>query len=276
MRRLIALLAAASAVAGFGVTNVAFAEPGALTTAFTTQEAPTTSVPASPFTECPSGSFEGYFKSIEQMRQYYICSIPIVESFFYATYGPEWQPPDAYNIILDDDTLGHNCAGEDASDMAYFYCSGDQQVYIGAQAMWIDYTSEMEDIAHFGSLAHEVGHHLQYLYIPYNPNETQAEGIAAENQADCVMGAAVRYWHDRGWLEWEDDKLNLQELIEYLASRLAIDDPTRTHGTLEERANSFNTGHEFGIESCNGIPNAKPIFGVPVGTWVAEDNASAG
>jgi predicted metalloprotease len=212
---------------------------------------------------CPIGTFEGVYQH-HQMREYYACSVRLIESFFYATYGAAWTPPADYVYVAYGDTYPHACRGDDADDTSYFYCPSDQTVYIGAQAMWDDYNSNMGDGAHFGSLAHEVGHHLQYLFVPFDDDEQLTEIIAAENQADCVMGAWVRYAHERGWLEWDDDIANFQALIAFLADTRP--DGVRDHGNLEERTNSFNAGHEQGIDACNAIH--QPIHGVAEGVWV--------
>ncbi|CAN5641770.1 hypothetical protein BH24ACT5_BH24ACT5_06790 [soil metagenome] len=246
--KLLGAILAATIVFGFGANVSASVS--------TMQEAPPTTTPVFDEDGCPNVTYEGVFHWNE-MRQLYSCMIPLVEDFFYATYGADWQPPFAYNYVSYDETIESGCAGGDANLTDYFYCPGDNQVYLGAGQIWSFYLMQ-GDIAPMMALAHEVAHYTQDLYIPTpNHEETQLERIAAENQADCVSGAWVQFIEGKGILE-SDDLSEVEVTLLEIAD--AEDDFERIHGDLQERTNAFNSGYQQGISSCNDI--YMPITGV--------------
>lgn len=204
---------------------------------------------------CPTGTFEGVYER-HQMRTYYECSWWMVDEFMHATYRD--VPTPTHFIIDFDDTHEQPCVDQNGSnvadDLSYFYCGLDRTIYVGARAMWNDYVGGPGDIGHLASLAHETGHHIQE--VAGVRAETQQEGIAKENQADCVMGAWMAYANVQGWLEWEDDLQDAQVLIESVADTSSPQH--QTHGNLEQRAASFNLGFSGGIAACNSV--LKPIW----------------
>ena len=156
-----------------------------------------------------------------------------------------------------------------------FYCPGDQKVYLD-----LSFFQELEqqmgakgDFAQAYVIAHEVGHHVQYLTgieakvssMRNRVSETQSNALSVrmELQADCYAGVwAARANQKYQILEDGDiqEGINAAQKIgdDYLQKRsqgYAVPD-SFTHGTSEQRMRWFKQGLQSGDpNTCNTFSN---------------------
>jgi predicted metalloprotease len=140
-----------------------------------------------------------------------------------------------------------------ATSQSYEYCPADRTIYVGQDLLWTFY--RMGDAAPVIGLAHEWGHHIQFIVGVPSPR-TLAQSVNFENQADCVAGAWARYARDRGWLEAPDDLDDVGVLLRAIGTR---ETAGRDHGTATERRTAFDLGLGSGLEGCNRYAERTPI-----------------
>jgi predicted metalloprotease len=148
----------------------------------------------------------------------------------------------AHFVTLSGEMTAFSACGFASTDYAYYYCSGDDTVYIGINLG--EYFNEGTNrLAASLLIAHEWGHHLQYVKSRNPVNST-----VKENGADCVGGA---------WLKWFNDRegLNLDINDAYgfwnLAGKIGKVDPQDTHGTQVERGTAMAAGYIGGLHACS-------------------------
>lgn len=154
-----------------------------------------------------------------------------------------------------------------------FYCPGDQKLYLD-----LSFFQQMEkkmgaggDFAQAYVIAHEVGHHIQYLTgteakvsaMRQRASETQANALSVrmELQADCYAGV----WAARANAQYNNQLLDQGDIEEGLNAAHQIGDDylqkqaqgyvvpdSFTHGTSAQRMQWFKTGLQNGDpNSCN-------------------------
>jgi predicted metalloprotease len=106
-------------------------------------------------------------------------------------------------------------------------------------------------------LAHEFGHHIQQM-AGVGPPRTADESVRHENQADCLAGAWTRYTDKQGWLEYPDDIEDIELLFPLIGS---AEGPERDHGTVAERARSFQLGFDGDVDACSRFTPGTPLIG---------------
>ena len=149
--------------------------------------------------------------------------------------------------------------GAGMAQMGPFYCPGDQKVYIdlGFYDELADSLKAPGDFAQAYVLAHEVGHHVQYL-LGTSQKVSAMRGrpdfneysVRLELQADYYAGVWAH--HDRHYLERGDIEEAMQaanavgdDAIQGKA-RGKIVPHSFTHGTSEQRMRWFNKGLQSG------------------------------
>lgn len=179
----------------------------------------------------------------------------------FAKYGYEYDPP---KMVLYTGSTTSGC-GAASSSVGPFYCSGDQSVYLDLSF----FTSMKQqlgadgDLAYAYVIAHEVGHHVQYLLGTLGQahqkmnqvSETEANAISVrlELQADYYAGV---------WAMNDDKKYNSLEKGDIenalnCASKIGDDylqkksqgyvvTESFTHGTAKQRYNWLKRGLEYG------------------------------
>ncbi len=196
----------------------------------------------------PCTSYERCYDSPDDMKHFYDVIIGWINEYSRATYRNMPAPSNWY-IIPPNSSVQSPCGENRPSNEAYEYCPLDKSVYIGADMMWQFY-SENGDAAPAVGITHEWGHHVQQSVGVLPQNRTNAQTIRSENQADCIAGSWVAYMDQRGIME-ATDITDIEGLIRFIAS--SESDPNRDHGTIQERAASFNIGLTSGIRACNTI-----------------------
>jgi len=159
--------------------------------------------------------------------------------------GMEYQPP---KLVLFSGRVNSGC-GSATSQTGPFYCSGDQTVYID-----LSFFSSMQeelggggDFAYAYVIAHEVGHHVQYLLGTLNEahskmeqvSETEANKISVrlELQADFYAGIWAHYDNQK-FASLEDG--DIEEGLD-IASKIG-DDYLQKRAQGYEVPESFNHG----------------------------------
>lgn len=140
-------------------------------------------------------------------------------------------------------------------EFSYMYCSADNAIYIGQKVLWSFY-SEIGDVAPIVGLAHEFGHFMQHVADVPVPT-TSKESVHHENQADCFAGAWFDHADKAGLVERPDDLQDIDMILNRIAS--SEDEEGRTHGTVEERKQSFADGRAGGLAACDGYYPATPL-----------------
>ena len=171
-------------------------------------------------------------------------------------------------LVLFRDAIESAC-GFAQSASGPFYCPADNKIYID-----LGFYQELEqrfgapgDFAQAYVLAHEIGHHVQFLVgtssqvhraQQQNPSAANQLSVRLELQADCYAGI----W---GASAAASNKLHPEDLNEGLAAAAAVGDDRIqrmsgrsvnpdgfTHGSAQERAAWFRRGFDTGkVSSCD-------------------------
>lgn len=179
----------------------------------------------------------------------------------FAKNGMQYQPP---KLVLFRDQVQSGC-GNAGAESGPFYCPADQKLYID-----LSFYEELKnrfnasgDFAMAYVIAHEVGHHIQYLLGTSEKMQRLRErlgekeynkySVKLELQADYYAGV---------WAHYADKQNHIVEpgdIEEALNAASAVGDDniqkqTRgtivpdafTHGTSEQRRTWFYNGYNFG------------------------------
>lgn len=171
--------------------------------------------------------------------------------------GRTYEPP---KLVLFTDAVQSGCGGA-TSSVGPFYCSADQTVYIDL-SFFLNMKKELGadgDFAYAYVIAHEVGHHVQYLLgtltdahqrqQQVSEKESNRISVRLELQADFYAG--IWAYHDNemfGSLEEGDieEGLNVASVIgdDYLQKKArgySVPD-SFNHGTSTQRARWLKKG----------------------------------
>lgn len=187
------------------------------------------------------------------------------------TYEPTY-------LVPFDDVVTTGC-GQATSDVGPFYCPapGDNQVYI--DYLFFDELASPKfgaagDFAQAYVIAHEVGHHLQYVLgisdqvrqaQQQDPSNANEYSIRLELQADCLAGVWAHSANNRVTEESGQPILEAGDIQEGLQAAASVGDDriqssmtgmvnpeTWTHGSSEQRVKWFTTGFDTGDpEMCD-------------------------
>lgn len=175
--------------------------------------------------------------------------------------GGSYRPTDG--VVLYDGATPTGC-GQGEAAMGPFYCPADHKVYLDL-TFWNELESRFGaagDFARAYVIAHEIGHHVQYLRGELGggggARAAGADGgqVRVELQADCYAGV----WAARtGQATAGEVDLEPGDIEEGLAAASAVGDDTIqrrtqgrivpdafTHGTSEQRMRWFKRGYDSG------------------------------
>jgi uncharacterized protein len=185
----------------------------------------------------------------------------------------EYQKP--YLIIYSGST--DSACGTATTAVGPFYCPGDQKVYID-----LEFFDELEtrfkapgDFAMAYVIAHEVGHHVQYLLgtmdqmdklrQQLSTTEYNKLSVKLELQADYYAGVWAKYEQGAGYLEAGDveEALNAaaavgDDRIQKQSQGYVVPD-SFTHGTSAQRMRWFKLGMQYGDFDHGDTFNAKTL-----------------
>ncbi len=195
-----------------------------------------------------------------------------VWSKYFAARGQNYPPP---TLVLFTDQVASAC-GRASAASGPFYCPSDQRVYIDL-GFFNQLSSEFGapgDFARAYVIAHEVGHHVQYLLGITEKAERmsaqQGEGgekrvsVEVELQADCFAGV---------WAMQAQRVIEPGELQQALQAAASVGDDTLqrrtqgrvvpetfTHGSAEQRQRWFQRGFDGGkLESCDTFASGSQL-----------------
>lgn len=175
--------------------------------------------------------------------------------------GRTYQPP---RMVLFNGAVQSGCGGA-TSSTGPFYCSADQTVYID-----LSFFDQMEsqlkaggDFAYAYVIAHEVGHHVQYLLgileqvqrqrSRVSEKEANRLTVRLELQADFLAGIWAHYDDKRfGSLEDGDIEEGLNAATSIGDDRLQMEaqgytvPDSFTHGTSKQRMTWLKKGYQTG------------------------------
>lgn len=162
----------------------------------------------------------------------------------FADFGFAYSTP---GLVFEQGTFDAPCEGE-ANVAAY--CGQDETIYLDARQ--IDrLTANLGDILPAVLLAHEWGHHLTILLLPYDGKQIDLDWLdkdwEIEVLADCLSGVYI------GEL-WYDNQMAEGELADAIAFMNEIGDPT--HGTGDDRIVGFMHGFVDGLAGCDVLAQA--------------------
>ena len=175
--------------------------------------------------------------------------------------GRTYEPP---TLVLFTGSVQSACGGATAQ-VGPFYCSGDQKLYID-----LSFFTQMEkqlgapgDFARAYVIAHEVGHHVEYLLGTLNEAHQQMSRMSEKdaNRVSVRLELLADYYSGV-WAHYEDQAFgsleegDLQEAItcahqigdNYLqqTQRGYVQPETFTHGTSEQRMKWLRLGYQTG------------------------------
>lgn len=171
-------------------------------------------------------------------------------------------------LVLFRDAITSACGFAEAAS-GPFYCPGDQKVYVdlGFYQELKDRFGAPGDFAQAYVLAHEIGHHIQFLLgteskvrqrQSQNPGQANPLSVAMELQADCYAGVWGYSAARRGILEAGDVEEGLNAAAAVGDDRIQRMSGTRvnpegfTHGSAEQRSSWFNRGLSSGkVSACD-------------------------
>lgn len=184
----------------------------------------------------------------------------VVWTTIFEDYDMSYQ---AANLVLYSDSMNTGC-GYASSSVGPFYCSKDQTIYIDL-IFYKQLRTQFNapgDFAMAYVIAHEVGHHIQYLtgiLDEYNSLRSQLSTsefnkltVRLELQADYLAGVWAKHVQGMGYLEEGDldEALNAASAVgddriqEQATGRVNPDN--FTHGTSKQRSTWFYKGFTNG------------------------------
>lgn len=186
----------------------------------------------------------------------------------FRSQGKTYQDP---KLVLFRSATQSGC-GFASSEVGPHYCPRDTTIYLDETffaVMEQQFGASTGDVAQAYVIAHEAGHHAQYLLgimervqndPAYQRTGENSLSVRLELQADCFAGLWASSLKDRGVFE-------PNEISEAISAASAVGDDriqqtttgsinpeTWTHGSSEDRVNAFNAGYDSGkFATCNTI-----------------------
>jgi predicted metalloprotease len=152
-------------------------------------------------------------------------------------------------------TYTQSACGGASSDVGPHYCPPDKTIYLDEtffDELTKRYGAKGGDVAQAYVIAHEVGHHVQDELGTLTANESNADSVRTELQADCFAGVWAHAVAQEGVFQ-------PGEINEAVDAAAAVGDDriqkavqgrvtpeTWTHGSSADRVKWFNTGYDSG------------------------------
>lgn len=163
----------------------------------------------------------------------------------FSAEGAQYISP---TLVMMDSGSYSACGYLNSTNGPGMYCSADQTIYISLD--WFDLVdSSIGDFAWITVLAHEWGHHVQFI-----SGYPRVASATYELQADCLSGAYALDADARGLLHDGD-------IVEAVAMSASSGDPVwlaqdqaGAHGTSDNRISAFMRGYLDGFVGCQFVP----------------------
>ncbi len=161
----------------------------------------------------------------------------------FAEAGVPYRPPT--DIVALDQRLTTGCGEASPFISQFFYCPADETIYLVPEALEA-VTGEHGDYGAVTILAHEWGHHVQWL-LGVPPDASNA----LELQADCLAGAWTSRARELGLLDPGDVTEAAMLSAEYGDDYGAPQDVPNAHGIDDDRISAFMRGYDDGLGDCD-------------------------
>lgn len=186
-----------------------------------------------PVTPAESGRQSGFESVLQDIDNYWAVS--------FAASGRPYVSP---SVIDMSSGVNSSCGYFEPNMGPGFYCSLDQTIYISVEVfIYLEY--QIGDFAWITILAHEWGHHVQFLNGEY-----VGPGNATELQADCLAGSYALNAQTLGYLE-PGDLVEAVSISEVGGDPVWLSqDQAGAHGTSEDRIEAFMRGFLDGFIGC--------------------------
>lgn len=217
----------------------------------------------------------GYQHSTEQaeleneLEEFLAVVLADTEDVWHEVFKEEGMVYQEPTLVLYQGYVNTGC-GAGSSDMGPFYCPADQAIYIDPNFYFElkDQFGAPGDFAFAYVLAHEVGHHVQYLLgiteqvfglkAQISESEFNRILVRLELQADYFAGVFAHYVDNKNYLDPGDisEAMNAaaavgDDTIQEKAWGMVVPDKF-THGSAEQRQRWFKKGYvEGNIKSGN-------------------------
>lgn len=168
----------------------------------------------------------------------------------------EYEAP---RLVLFRGSTDSACGGADSS-VGPHYCPYDSTIYL--DETFFDELKKLGgsgDVAQAYVIAHEAGHHGQQELGLLKEDETPAESVQTELQADCFAGLWAYSIKDKGVFEQNEIKEALDAAAAVGDDRIQsafqgrVTPETWTHGSSEQRVAAFTNGYDSGELSACGV-----------------------
>lgn len=179
----------------------------------------------------------------------------------------------APGLIVVDGQTPTQC-GTASNQTGPFYCPPEETVYVDPTffaLMRERFGASAGPLAQLYVLAHEYGHHVQYITgvmdrYPNNGTGPDSNGVRTELQADCFAGAwvgSMTEQRDENGVPYLDPPTPQQIADAINAARTVGDDHIQqesggfvnpeswTHGSSEQRQRWFQAGYQDGVSACD-------------------------
>jgi len=205
----------------------------------------------------------------EQLKEFVAAALDSIQTTWDAELPRQASVPYEHaHLVLFRDAIESACGyAQEASGP--FYCPGDHDVYVdlGFYQELKDRFGAPGDFAQAYVLAHEVGHHVQFLLgtearvrsaMRARPDQANALSVRLELQADCYAGVWGHTAAAHGILEPGDVEEGLNAAASVGDDRIQrmstgrVNPDGFTHGSAEQRASWFKRGMSGGrVADCD-------------------------
>ncbi len=192
-----------------------------------------------------------------------------IQSYWQAEFKRRGGTYEPAKTVLFSQVTQTGC-GTASSEVGPFYCPEDQTVYLDLSffdELYRRFGANQGPLAEAYVIAHEYGHHVQNQIGALEGATTGGRGpnsgaVRVELQADCFAGVWARHATETGYIA----QISQQDINDALSTAAAVGDDriqaqtrgrvtpeTWTHGSSEQRVNSFAQGYRTGDPgACSG------------------------
>ena len=188
------------------------------------------------------------FEGVDEYEEFASIVLGSLDEYWQSQYG-NYSPA---TLVLFRNQTNSACGGAQ-SVIGPHYCPLDETIYLDEtffEQLKSRFGARGGDVAEAYVIAHEVGHHIQYLQDELDGRRDNERQVEIELTADCYAGAWAGSIADQGVFE-------PGEVIEALDAAAAVGDDniqrrttgtvqpdSFTHGSSQQRRNAYTLGYQ--------------------------------